>query len=124
MSQRLFAVRGAIQVEQDDPEHIIASVSELYKQICKENDLGEDMMVSLQFTITSDLQSMNPASALRSQCTQFVVPLFCMQEPTIHGMLDHTIRVLVHYYHKTEHKPKPVYLRGAQVLRRDIMKEE
>ncbi len=124
MSQRLFAVRGATQVDHDDPDSIIAAVAELYTDMCTQNDLSEPMMVSLQFTITSDLQSMNPASALRTQFDHFSVPLFCMQEPTVHGMLDRTIRILIHYYHAEDHKPIPAYLRGAQVLRRDITGSE
>ncbi|MDD2297607.1 MAG: chorismate mutase [Sphaerochaetaceae bacterium] len=120
MKLKLWAVRGAIQVQHDRREDILEGVQKLFNTICEANNLDEEDMVSLLFTVTVDLQSLNPASALRSQNTSFTVPLFCMQEPTISGMLPRTIRLMLHYYGDQDKSPKHVYLQGAAQLRPDL----
>lgn len=124
MTERLFAVRGATQVEKDDRSLIIESVTELYDALCAGNGLREDHMVSIQFTVTTDLHTVNPATALRSRDVSCSVPLFCMQEPVIDGMLPRTIRMLVHYYQSDVHRPQAVYLHGARMLRPDLVNGE
>lgn len=121
MVERLYAVRGATQVENDDRGLIIEAVLELFDTLCTSNELLEDQMVSIQFSVTTDLHSVNPATALRSRDTTFSVPLFCMQEPVIDDMLPRTIRMLVHYYKSDGHRPQAVYLHGAKVLRPDLV---
>lgn len=120
MDNRLFAVRGATQVPADDKNMIAEAVQELYSGIREENRLSGESIVSIQFTITSDLHALNPATALRSFGEARTIALFCMQEPDIEGMLERTIRCLIHYYAPKDHDPTPVYLRGARMLRPDI----
>ncbi len=120
MNPKLIAIRGAIQVTEDTREAIIKAVLELYDTICETNALQEEHMVSLMFSVTFDLQSLNPATALRSRNASFNVPLFCMQEPTITGMLPRTIRLMVNYYGNEEQKPTHIYLHGAARLRPDL----
>lgn len=120
MEQKLFAVRGAIQIQHDRREEVLSAVQELYDSICETNQLDEEHMVSLLFTVTADLHSLNPATALRSHKASFSVPLFCMQEPTITGMLPRTIRLMLYYYGDEDISPKHIYLQGAAKLRPDL----
>ena len=120
MKQRLFAVRAATQLDHDNREEIIQAVCDMYDRICETNDINTSDMVSIMFTMTSDLRTTNPATALRSRDEQFPVPLFCMQEPDVDNMLARTIRLIIHYYAHELHTPKPVYLSGATKLRPDL----
>jgi chorismate mutase len=120
MAERVFAVRGATQVERDERMLIVDAVIEMYDTVCSANNLHESQIISLQFSVTPDLHAVNPATALRSRDSTYSVPLFCMQEPVVNGMLPRTIRLLVHYHQEESHTPQAVYLRGAQALRPDL----
>ncbi|MCM1320755.1 MAG: chorismate mutase [Bacteroides sp.] len=117
MSNRLYAVRGAVCAK-DTPESIAAAVSELYTQLKSRNSFTEEDLVSIQFTVTGDLVSLNPAAALRRSCGVSSVPLFCSLEPAAAGALDHVVRILITGY--MPQKPVPVYIGGAEILRPDI----
>lgn len=116
---RLYAVRGAVCTE-DSPLEIEKSVKELFEKLYVLNSIKDENLVSIQFTITSDLKSLNPATALRKAGFGKDVPLFCSQEPEIKGMLKKVIRVLITGYFDS--KPKAVYINGAEVLRPDLVK--
>ncbi|MBP5465276.1 MAG: chorismate mutase, partial [Treponema sp.] len=80
-------------------------------------------MVSVQFTMTGDLNELNAATALRTAGTRLdvsSVPLFCAQEPEVKGMLPRVIRIMVSVYMAEGSKIRNVYLNGAQVLRPDF----
>ena len=120
MNDRLFAVRGATTVTEDTKEAITKAVLEMYDLIVERNKLNSGNIVSIQFTITPDLRSMNPATALRTQKKSFMIPLFCMQEPVVENMLGKTIRTIIYFYSDSEHKVEHVYLGKAAALRQDL----
>jgi chorismate mutase len=114
------AIRGAIQVDEDAQDAIKTAVLKLYRKIVKKNSLREDMIVSLIISQTDDLQSANPATALREQGVS-AFPFFCLQELKVNSQLPRTIRFLMH----VEYSEKPedivhVYEDGAKVLRPDL----
>jgi chorismate mutase len=114
------AIRGAVQLETDEREHLLASVDELIRTILDENGLATDDLISMIFTATPDLHSEFPALAAR-QLGIGDVPLLCTQELDIDGAMPRVIRVMVHA--ETELKKsevRHVYLRGAAALRRDL----
>ncbi|MFA5468170.1 MAG: chorismate mutase [Sphaerochaetaceae bacterium] len=119
MEERIVAIRGAIQVVEDSPAAIEEGVERLYHAICMANTLIEEQMISLIFSITNDLKSFNPATALRRSYPAFGVPLFCTQEASIEGMLPRTIRILIHCY-STQAEVHHIYLEGARSLRSDL----
>ena len=121
MQERLFAVRGATQVAMDDEIAIREAVVELFYALRADNSLETDNIVSIQFSVTPDLNSLNPAAALRSVDHTESIALFCMQEPVVDNMLSRTIRCLIHYYASENHRPKPIYLHGAKRLRPDLV---
>ena len=59
----LRAVRGAVQVERDEPGVLRGQVGLLLKEIMAANDLVPDDLVSIVFTSTPDLVSAFPAEA-------------------------------------------------------------
>ena len=114
------AIRGAVQLERDEREHLLASVDELIREILGQNSLSTDDLISMLFTATPDLHSEFPALAAR-QLGIGDVPLLCAQELDIDGSMPRVIRVLVHAetdLAKTD--VRHVYLRGAVALRRDL----
>lgn len=115
--KRLYGIRGAVCTE-NTAEKLQKSVTDVIKLIFEKNNLCEKDIVSVQFTLTADLDCLNPASALRNSglCTQ--VPLFCAAEPPVKGSLAHTVRVLITAY--LSEKPVHVYIGGAEKLRPDL----
>jgi chorismate mutase len=114
------AIRGAVQLDEDGRDHLLASVDELIREILAQNELATDDLVSMIFTATPDLHSEFPALAAR-QLGIGDVPLLCAQELDIDGSMPRVIRVLVHAetdLAKTD--VRHVYLRGAAALRRDL----
>jgi chorismate mutase len=118
-SQRLFAVRGATQVEVNEAEAIVAATEELMKELIARNALEPVAMVSCLFTTTEDLDAEFPAVAARKLGLD-QVPLLCCREIPVPGSMPRVIRVMAHYYAPADHAPSHVYMGGAQDLRRDL----
>jgi chorismate mutase len=117
--QRLFAVRGATQVESNEAGAILEATEALMKQLMARNKLEPEAMVSCLFTTTDDLDAEFPAVAAR-RIGLDQVPLLCCREIPVPGSMPRVIRVLAHYYAAVGHTPSHVYLGGAQELRRDL----
>jgi chorismate mutase len=118
-SQRLFALRGAISVEQNDSGAIVDATRELMTELMSRNEIGSEDMVSCIFSATTDLNAQFPAVAARDLGLDRV-PLLCTQEIEVPGALERVIRVLLHYYAGNGHKPQHVYLGEARSLRADL----
>ena len=114
----ICALRGATGVSEDSPEAIVKSVRECFEALLAENHLSEADLACILFTITSDLQSKNPAGALRESGHGSCVPLFCMQEPEIKGMMPRCVRILL-VLKEERSGLVPVYINGAERLRPD-----
>ena len=114
------AIRGAVQLDADERDHLLASVDELIREILGQNQLDTDDLVSMIFTATPDLRSEFPALAAR-QLGIGDVPLLCAQELDIEAAMPRVIRVLVHAEtDRAKAEVRHVYLRGAAALRRDL----
>lgn len=122
---RLFGIRGATGAE-NTKESVIQNVGQMFSQLAEENNLKSEDIVSIQFTITADLNQMNPAAALRRGNPPIDVsrvPLFCSQEPQIEGSPEKMIRVLITTYLEDDAKVVPVYINGGEKLRPDFAKK-
>jgi chorismate mutase len=114
------AVRGAVQVEHDDPTRVVAAARELLTEIIDRNALAPDDVISILFTTTPDLTSAFPAQAAR-ELGLVDVPLMCASEIAVPGSLPRVIRALAHTHTTlTRAEIRHVYLRGAQRLRPDL----
>ena len=116
--KRLFALRGAVQCL-NDPADIQKQVLEMYNELLLRNKLAESDLVSVIFSVTSDLDAKNPATALRQGDRAADTALFVTQEAHFPGSLERVIRVLIHCYLKKEAIPVHVYKNGAEALRPD-----
>ncbi len=117
---RMHALRGAISVEADDAEEILARTTELMRELLDRNALRPEELVSCLFTMTPDLRAAFPAAAAR-QMGFDQVPLMCAVEIDVPGALPQIIRVLVHYQRADEdHRAQHVYLGRAKALRADL----
>lgn len=115
------AVRGAVQVEADDKEKVSAVVREMISQIISQNKIETADIVSIFFTSTDDIKSVNPAAALRMGGGFEDTPLFCAQEPDTEGAMPRVIRVLVTCNNfEADQNIKHIYSGGAEKLRPDL----
>ena len=121
--QRLWAVRGAVQVDRNEAAAILAAteelVGELMREILSRNSLAAEDLVSCIFTLTEDLDAEFPAVAARGLGLDSV-PLLCATEVDVPGAMPRVIRALVHYYANAGHEPAHAYLGAAQALRSDL----
>ena len=115
--KKLYAGRAAV-CAQNTPNDIKTAVVTAYTRFLELNGLHEKDIVSLQFSITSDITAANPATLLRSAGFASEIMLFCSAEPNIDGSPRGIIRFLFYYYGKK--KAIPVYLNGAEKLRPDL----
>ena len=115
-------IRGAITVERDDQELILAATETLLRTIVERNEIVPDDIASALFTVTPDLISEFPAAAAR-RMGWTLVPLLNFTEIGVPGRLERCIRVLVHINTiKSQAQIEHVYLEGAQVLRPDLQR--
>jgi len=117
--QRLFAVRGATQVDANEAAAILEATEGLMKELLKRNRLAPEAMVSCIFTATDDLNAEFPAVAARNLGLG-QVPLLCSREIPVPGSMPRVIRVMAHYYAPADHVPSHAYLGGASKLRADL----
>jgi chorismate mutase len=117
--RRPRALRGAIGVERDTPEAIVAATGELLATLLAANELTRDDVTSACFTATPDLRSEFPAKGARALGWD-EVPMLCAQEIDVRGALPRCIRVLLHLHVPADLPLRPVYLGRARALRPDL----
>lgn len=115
-------IRGAITVENNTAEEIKSASVELLGTIIERNNINEEDLISIIFTMTPDLTAAFPAAAAREMGI-VDVPLLDMAEPAVDGMLERCIRILIHTESDMDKKEiEHVYLRKAACLRPDLVK--
>jgi len=116
-------IRGAITVNINTKEEIIKMTKELLIALKRENNFKIEDIVSVFFSATSDLNAAFPARAAR-ELGWDKVPLFDMQEIEVPKSLPKCIRILIQINcQKSQTEIKHCYLRGAKILRKDLVKE-
>ncbi|HEY9061782.1 MAG TPA: chorismate mutase [Pseudobacteroides sp.] len=114
------ALRGATTVKNNDSNEILEETKILLTDIVEKNNINEDDVISIIFSVTKDLNAAFPAVAARKMGWTNVA-LFCTNEMDVPGSLSKCIRVLLHI--NTEKGNKDlihVYLNGAKILRPDL----
>jgi chorismate mutase len=114
--KKLAALRGAVRAENTEKD-IADQVVRLYDGLLGDNNLAEEDIVSVIFSVTDDLNALNPAAALRSAGRAEQSALMVFREGCFSGSLPGTIRVLIHC--GLEKAPRHLYINGAEVLRPD-----
>ncbi|MBK8190302.1 MAG: chorismate mutase [Vampirovibrionales bacterium] len=118
----LRAVRGATQLDADAPELYAREMTRLMQALLEANDIGEDDILTVFFTVTPDLCSDNPARIVREAFDWRQAPLLCGVEPAVENLPPRCVRVLIQFYSaRAQRECRPVYLNGAAALRPDIV---
>lgn len=118
---RCQGIRGATTVEANTREAILAATTELLTEMVRANEVRTEDVASVIFTTSPDLNAEFPAVAARTLGWTHVA-LLCAHEMNVPGSLPMCLRILLHV--NTARGPDEivhVYLRGAQVLRPDIL---
>lgn len=114
------AVRGAIQIEQDERQQVLDATTELLTAVLERNALVPADLISVVFTATPDVRSEFPAYAAR-QMGITDVPLLCAAEIDVPGAMPRVLRLLAHVETgRSRDEVRHVYLRGAATLRTDL----
>jgi len=116
--KKLFALRGAVQCE-NTVNDICDQINIMYSGLLTLNKLDESDIVSVIFSVTDDLDAVNPCSALRKSGRAGEISLFSVQEPNCKNSVERIVRVIIHCYLEEGVKVKHVYRNGAEVLRPD-----
>ncbi|WP_405800349.1 chorismate mutase [Streptomyces sp. NBC_01506] len=116
------AVRGAVQLERDEPGHMDERVALPLSAVLERNRLGADDLISIRFTATPDLRSDVPAAAARGiGIVSDDGSLICAREPDIAGAMPRVVRILAHIESDLPRSEiAHVYLGAAAALRKDI----
>jgi len=116
----LRAIRGAIQLDVDEREHLLKSTAELISKTLHANDIDVSQLVSILFTATPDITSEFPALAAR-ELGLGDVPLMCFVEMDVKRAMPRVIRLMIYAeIDKARPEIQHIYLRGASELRLDL----
>ncbi len=115
----LCALRGATTCEYNSVESITAAVDELLVELVSRNNLIPDQIISVTFSVTSDLDACFPASIARKKIGWENIALLDCQQMFVQGDLSKCIRLLAYVYLPKEQIPKNPYLGKAKNLRPD-----
>lgn len=114
------AIRGAIQVDANDRDEILAGASELVREVLDRNHVDPADLISIVFTATPDLTAEFPAYAARMMGLTDV-PLLCTTEIAVPGSMPRVLRLLAHVESPLPRSAiRHAYLRGAAALRTDL----
>jgi chorismate mutase len=114
------AVRGAIQVDANERDQVLAGTAELVRAVLDRNGLQAHDLISVVFTATPDLTAEFPAYAARAIGITDV-PFLCATEIDVPGAMPRVVRLLAHVEtERSRDDLRHVYLRGAAALRTDL----
>ena len=116
---QLQGLRGATTAQSNKTEAIEASVTELIKELVNRNKLEPDQILSITFSVTTDLDACFPAAIARRQQGWENVALIDCQQMYVKGDLKNCIRILAHVWLPMNQEPKHTYLGEAVLLRPD-----
>ena len=114
-------IKGATTVQRNSPDAILEATTELLQLMIDHNGIDPDDVASALFTTTTDVNAEFPAVAAR-RMGWTEVPLCCAHELDVPGSLRMCLRILLHVNtDKHANEIVHVYIRGAKVLRPDLV---
>jgi len=117
----IVSIRGAITVDNNTTDDVKNATIELFQEIITANNIKNEDIIHIIFSLTKDINAIYPAKILRENFDIADTPLFCVQEADIHGTLEKCIRILIMTNSNSNKKEvKHIYLKGAKNLRPDI----
>lgn len=117
---KMRGIRGAVTVDADDSQVIVAATKRLLSAMVEQNGIHLDDIASVLFSLTPDLRAAFPALGAR-EMGWVHVPMLHFSEIDVPGALPRVIRVLMHVNTaRAQADVEHVYLDGARVLRPDL----
>ena len=113
------ALRGATTAEQNSIESITSAVDELLSELVSRNNLIPEQIISVTFSVTSDLDACFPASIARKKSGWEKIALLDCQQMYVKGDLMKCIRLLAYVSLPNQQTPQNPYLARAKNLRPD-----
>ena len=115
----LCALRGATTSQDNSTESITLAVEELISELVTRNNLIPDQIISVTFSVTSDLDACFPASIARKKSGWENIALLDCQQMFVKSDLSRCIRLLAYVTLPNEQTPQNPYLGRAKDLRPD-----
>ena len=116
---KLTALRGATTTKGDTSYFIKDAVIELINELVTRNDLNEENIISITFTVTKDLTSCFPASIARKYFNLDKVALLDCQQMYVPNDINFCIRLLALVYLESDKQSVHPYLNETANLRPD-----
>ena len=116
---QLQGLRGATTSPSNEAKAIEASVTELVKELVNRNELQPEQIVSITFSVTTDLNACFPAAIARRQPGWENVALLDCQQMSVEGDLKYCIRIMALAWLPINQTPQHPYLGEASLLRPD-----
>jgi chorismate mutase len=117
---QLRALRGATTASANTTEAIAEAVAELLDALVERNNLDGSQLLSVTFSVTTDLNACFPAAIARRRSGWDGVALLDCQQMAVAGDLPRCIRLLAHAWLDTSRPVRHAYLREAARLRPDL----
>ncbi|MBP3821328.1 chorismate mutase [bacterium] len=111
-------IRGAITVEKNTSQALEEATLELLSEMFEQNNIKLSKISHIIFTTTSDLNADFPAKFARINFGWDEIAMMCYHELDVPNSLKMCLRIMVVYNCDENFKPKFVYLKGAQKLRK------
>lgn len=113
-------IRGAVTAVTNSKEAISAATQTLLRGMVTANKIEDQQIISIFFTMTTDLNAAFPAAAARAMGWTDI-PLLDAQEMEVPGAMARVIRVLMHVEcDLTRAEIAHVYIGAAEALRPDL----
>lgn len=120
---KVLAIRGATTVTSNNKNEILKETSKLIKTIILKNELNNEDIISMCFTMTKDLDAVYPSVAVRELLDIHDTPMLNFEEKYIQESLEKCIRVIMYVNsEKTKSDINHVYLNESKGLRKDLTK--
>ena len=117
-------IRGATSVEKDEPREIIEKSKELIENIMVKNKI--DRIISIIVTVTDDIKSFNPATAIRKSLNIQGLSIMCVKEAFFKNSPEKIIRVLINCESQTKefvylHKAANLIKKATERMNKEIL---
>ena len=116
---KLTALRGATTTNGDTELFIKDAVIELIQELISRNDLNQENIISITFSVTKDLTSCFPASIARKYFNFDKVALLDCQQMFVPNDINFCIRILALVYLESDKESVHPYLKESAKLRPD-----
>ena len=116
---KLTALRGATTTNGDTDVFIKDAVIELIQELITQNNLNQENIISITFTVTKDLTSCFPASVARKFFNFNSVAFLDCQQMYVPNDINFCIRLMALVNLESKRNPVHPYLKGSSKLRPD-----